>query len=57
MRERATHIASDLNIESSTAGTRVELIVPGGIIYSNAGSAPQNLLAIARSVLKKLGLV
>jgi signal transduction histidine kinase/ligand-binding sensor domain-containing protein len=56
MRERAAHIASNLKIESSAAGTRVELIVPGGIIYSSETPGPQSLLAKTRSLLRKLGL-
>ena len=57
MRERAARIESDLKIESSTAaGTRIELIVPGGIIYSNATSGQGSLRARARALFRKLGL-
>jgi signal transduction histidine kinase len=56
MRERAARIAGDLEIESSAAGTRVELIVPGGLIYSNATARRKNLRATVRALLRKLGL-
>jgi signal transduction histidine kinase len=56
MRERAARIAGDLKIESSAAGTRVELLVPGGMIYSNATTGRNNLKAKVRALLRRLGL-
>jgi len=57
MRERAARIAAHFKIESSApAGTRVELIVPGGIIYSNAASGHQSLGEKVRALFRKLGL-
>jgi signal transduction histidine kinase/ligand-binding sensor domain-containing protein len=56
MRERAARIAGDLQIESSAAGTRVELTVPGGIIFSNATSARKGLWAKVQALLRKRGL-
>ena len=57
MRERAARIAAKLAIESNDdAGTSVELIVPGGIIYSGASSGRPSLRKRARALLKALGL-
>jgi signal transduction histidine kinase len=57
MRERAARVAGDLKIESSAAaGTRIELIVPGAMIYTNANSGRQSPRARVQSLLRKLGL-
>jgi signal transduction histidine kinase/ligand-binding sensor domain-containing protein len=58
MRERAERIAAKLTIDSSaSAGTVIELIVPGGVIYSHGDSKRYTLRGKVRSLLKKLGFV
>ena len=56
MRERAERIAADLTIVSSAAGSRVVLVVPGGIIYRNATPRQPGLRKVVRVLLTKLGL-
>jgi signal transduction histidine kinase len=53
MRERAARIAGHLKIESSTTGTLVELIVPGGIIYSSKTFARRSMPGKVRAWLTK----
>jgi signal transduction histidine kinase/ligand-binding sensor domain-containing protein len=44
MRERATRIGGRLSlVSSSTSGTEIRLVVPGGIIYQKPGPARQTL--------------
>ena len=58
MRERAARIIAKLIIKSSASeGTRIELIVPGGIIYSHANSKHSRLRGRVRSLLSKLGFI
>jgi signal transduction histidine kinase len=58
MHERAARIAAKLTIKSSgSEGTMIELIVPGGIIYSHADSMRHRLRGKVRSLLSRLGLM
>ena len=57
MRERAARIVGQLTIEgSANAGTEIRLVVPGGIIYSNAASKGRSFRGAVRSLLRKPGL-
>jgi signal transduction histidine kinase/ligand-binding sensor domain-containing protein len=52
MRERAARIAAKLTIKSSASeGTSVELVVPGGIIYSHVNSKRRGLRGRVQSLL------
>ena len=58
MHERAARITAKLTIKSSgSEGTMIELIVPGGIIYSHADSMRHRLRGKVRSLLSRLGLM
>jgi signal transduction histidine kinase/ligand-binding sensor domain-containing protein len=58
MRERSARIAAKLTIKSSASeGTVIELIVPGGVIYSHPDSRRRKLRGIVRSLMEKLGFV
>jgi signal transduction histidine kinase/ligand-binding sensor domain-containing protein len=58
MRERAARITANLVIKGSALeGTRIELIVPGGIIYSHATSKRHRLRGRVRSLLSRLGFI
>lgn len=57
MRERARRIMAKITVETfAGAGTEVNLVVPGSIIYRRATSDRRKLSAI-KSLLKRMGLI
>jgi signal transduction histidine kinase len=55
MRERAARIGAKLAVVTSSSGTEIELIVPGGIIFRASGPPRQRLFAKIRALFRLKG--
>ena len=55
MRERAARIGAKLALVTSSSGTEIELIVPGGIIFRASGPPRQRLFAKIRALFRLKG--
>jgi signal transduction histidine kinase len=55
MRERAVRIGGKLSlVSSSTSGTEINLVVPGGIIFQETRPAGQTLAAKIRAIVRRI---
>ena len=55
MRERAARIGAKLALVTSTSGTEIKLVVPGGIIFRTSSSLRQALFAKMRTLFRLKG--
>ena len=55
MRERAAHISAKLALMTSASGTKIRLVVPGGIIFQTSSPFRQRLFAKIRTLFRLKG--